>query len=115
MALRREGGAWVARTEPVWPGYVLAEPVLGADALELGPVGQLTRLESALVRRLGGTSHVIQPSQGRIENGQLVVLFGPLMGLEPFVRRIDRHRRLAWLEPEPGRAIPVGLEVTSKS
>ncbi len=115
MALRREGGTWVAHVEPVWPGYVLADPAPGVDPAELAPLGQLTQLESALVRRLGGATHVIPVSEGRIQNGQLTVLFGPLMGLEPLVRRIDRHKRLAWLEPEPGRAIPVGLEVTSKS
>lgn len=115
LVLRREAGAWVVRTEAVWPGYVLAEPAAGVSAEDLGATGSLTPAESALVRRLGGASHVISLSQGRIENGALNVLFGPLMGLEGLVRRIDRHRRTAWLEPEPGRRIPVGLEVTSKS
>ena len=115
LALRREGGTWVARVEPVWPGYVLVEPEHGVTAEDLGAIGQLSLKESALVRKLGGQSHVIPVSEGRIQNGQLTVLFGPLMGLEPLVRKIDRHKRLAWLELEPGRRIPVGLEVTSKS
>ncbi|MDM8270171.1 hypothetical protein [Thermophilibacter provencensis] len=115
VALRREGGTWVAHVEPLWQGYVLAEPAPGVTAEDLGAVGQLSQLESALVRRLCGSSHVIPVSEGRIQSGQLTVLFGPLMGLEPLVRKIDRHKRLAWLEPEPGRRIPVGLEVTSKS
>lgn len=113
--MRREGGAWVARAESVWPGYVLAEPAPGADPGALDAVGALTPAESALVRRLGGAAHVVQASQGRIVGGRLVVDFGPLVGLEPLVVHIDRHRRLAWLEPEPGRSIAVGLEVTSKS
>lgn len=115
VTLRRESGIWVARTAPLWPGYLLATPTSPDAADKLGAAGTLTLLESALVRRLGGSSHVIQASQGRIDNGQLRVLFGPLAGLEPLVRRIDRHRRLAWLEPEPGRSIAVGLEVTSKT
>ena len=115
MALRRVRGTWIAAAEPVWPGYVLAEPAEGADPEDLGAVGALGGLESALVRRLGGSSHVIQVSQGRIEDGELRVLFGPLAGLEPLVAHIDRHRRLAWLEPEPGRRLAVGLEVTSKT
>ena len=115
MALRRVRGTWIASAEPVWPGYVLAEPAEVADLEELGAVGALGGLESALVRRLGGSSHVIQVSQGRIEDGELRVLFGPLAGLEALVAHIDRHRRLAWLEPEPGRRFAVGLEVTSKT
>lgn len=115
VVLRREAGTWVARAEPVWPGYVLAEPAPGLAADDLAAVGALTTAESALVRRLGGASHVVQASQGRIEAGRLVVDFGPLVGLEPLVAKVDRHRRLAWLEPEPGRSFAVGLEVTSKS
>lgn len=110
---------WVARTESVWPGYVLAEPARGTDAVhvaeELVAVGTLTAGESALVRRLGGDAHVIQPSQGRITDGELTVLFGPLMGLEPLVTKIDRHKRLAWLAVGQGGGLPVCLEVTSKS
>ena len=113
VVLRREGGTWVLRTEPVWPGYVLAEPACGFGADDLDSVGALTPAESALARRLGGASHVIQASQGRIEAGRLVVDFGPLVGLEPLVTKVDRHCRLAWLGP--GRGIAVGLEVTSKS
>ena len=115
IVLRREAGTWVARAEAVWPGYVLAEPAPGMDADTLAAVGALTTAESALVRRLGGASHAIQASQGRIEAGRLVVDFGPLVGLERLVTKIDRHRRLAWLGPEPGRSFAVGLEVTSKS
>ncbi|HIZ46132.1 MAG TPA: antitermination protein NusG [Candidatus Olsenella pullistercoris] len=115
VTLFREGGIWVARTAALWPGYVLSAPAHPRAAEKLGAIGSLTPLESALVRRLGGSSHVIQISQGRIEDGRLRVLFGPLMGLEPLVRRIDRHRRMAWLEAEPGRSVSVGLEVTSKT
>lgn len=119
MELHRIRGAWVVEARSAWPGYVLVEPASGVDPSELadalGAVGALTSLESALVRRLGGATHVIQISQGRIVDGRLAVDFGPLAGLEPLISRIDRHRRLAWLEPEPGRAIAVGLEVTSKS
>lgn len=115
VTLRRAGGVWVAAAEPVWPGYVLAGAASQEAVEELGAVGSLTAAESALVRRLGGSAHVIQLSQGHIADGRLVVDFGPLMGLEALVTRIDRHRRLAWLEPEPGRRLAVGLEVTSKS
>ena len=115
VTLRRAGGVWVAAAEPVWPGYVLADAASQEAVEELGAVGSLTAAESALVRRLGGSAHVIQLSQGHIAGGRLVVDFGPLMGLEALVARIDRHRRLAWLEPEPGRRLAVGLEVTSKS
>ena len=118
VTLRRESGVWVARTEPLWPGYVLAEVSPNADEKPLASLriaGALTASESALVRALGADVRPVPVSEGVIENGRLRVQFGPLAGLEPLVRRVDRHRRLAWLDAGSGRQLAVGLEVTAKS
>ena len=118
MVLRRESGIWIAHAEPLWPGYVLAMAATGVtqdDHARLGASGQLSATESALLDRLCGPDHVIPISEGVIEGGRLRVQFGPLAGLEPLVRRIDRHRRLAWLDAGSGRQLAVGLEVTAKS
>ena len=47
----------------------------------------------------------------------MVVLSGPLKGNEGLIRKIDRHKRKAWLEIEMfGRTVEmqVGLEVVGK-
>ena len=57
-------------------------------------------------------------STGIIENSQIRILEGPLVGMEGTIRKIDRHKRKAWLEIEMfGRTVEmqVGLEVIAKS
>ena len=56
-------------------------------------------------------------SEGIIEHSQVKVMSGPLMGKEGYIRKIDRHKRKAWLEMEMfGRtqSIQVGLEIVAK-
>ncbi len=56
-------------------------------------------------------------SEGIIENDRVVVTSGPLKGNEGLIRKIDRHKRKAWLEIEMfGRTVEmqVGLEVVGK-
>lgn len=77
--------------------------------------------------KLCGNDKVIQMSRGRICSGSLVITDGPLAGYERSIRKIDRHKRTAWLEmPGDGveadrseefpmfRRICVGLEVYEK-
>ena len=54
---------------------------------------------------------------GLIENGTVTVTEGPLTGMEGCIRRIDRHKRKAWLEIDMfGRTMEmeVGLEIIEK-
>lgn len=56
-------------------------------------------------------------SSGIIENDRVRILSGPLMGMEGNIRRIDRHKRIAYLEIEMfGRTVEmkVGLEIIKK-
>ena len=57
-------------------------------------------------------------STGVIEGDEVVVLNGPLMGRTSLIKKIDRHKRLAYLELEMlGRkkTIKVGLEIIAKN
>lgn len=52
-----------------------------------------------------------------IEGDRIVILKGPLMNQAGLIRRIDRHKRLAYLEMEiMGRkkTVKVGLEIVKK-
>lgn len=56
-------------------------------------------------------------SSGIIENDRVQILSGPLMGMEGNICRIDRHKRMAYMEIEMfGRTVEmkVGLEIIRK-
>ena len=56
-------------------------------------------------------------SEGFIENDRVVITSGPLQGNEGLIRKIDRHKRKAYLEIDMfGRKLKtqVGLEIVRK-
>lgn len=125
-------GEWHTRERILFPGYVFLvtdhleelydslKEVIGSTRLigtgeEIVP---LSEEEVALLLRLGKEEQLVEMSTGIIENSQIRILEGPLMGLEGTIRKIDRHKRKAWLEIEMfGRTVEmqVGLEVIAKS
>lgn len=63
-------------------------------------------------------SHCVRMSEGYIEGDKVIVTRGPLLGLEGDIRKIDRHKRRAYLDATMfGRTMPisVGLEVVRKT
>ncbi len=63
-------------------------------------------------------SHCVRMSEGYIEGDEVRVTRGPLMGSEGRIRKIDRHKRRAYIETTMfGRTImaSVGLEVFRKT
>ena len=77
-------------------------------------------LDEAEVRFLlefGMGEQIVSMSEGIIENDNVVVITGPLKGNEGLIRKIDRHKRRAYLEIEMfGRKIEtqVGLEIVAR-
>lgn len=60
---------------------------------------------------------LVDESIGIMEGDKVIVLDGPLVGLESYIRKIDRHKRLAWIEFNifgEIRIISVPLEIISK-
>lgn len=77
----------------------------------------LTDSEVLLLQKLGGDDQIVETSIGTMEQDQILITRGPLKGLEGYIKKIDRHKRTAWLELEMmGRTIEakVGLEVVEK-
>ena len=77
----------------------------------------LSQEEIDLLLRMGSDSQLVEMSSGIIENDRVQVLSGPLKGMEGSIRKIDRHKRMAYLEVEMfGRTVEmkVGLEIVSK-
>lgn len=130
---KRKSSQWEKVRELVFPGYLF----LVTD----DPEGAYTRLRQApvLMRMLASAgdeflplsdeeidwiralaapeTHVVEMSEGFIEGDKVVVTSGPLRGREAQISKIDRHKRLAWLDMRMfgrNKSIKVGLEIVSK-
>lgn len=129
---KRIRGEWTTQKKVLFPGYVfmISENVKRLYE-ELKKVVGLTRLigtgeeivplkeeEVEFLESFGGENQIVEMSEGIIEHSQVRILSGPLQGKEGYIRKIDRHKRKAWLETEMfGRRqnIQVGLEIVAKT
>ena len=77
----------------------------------------LSQEEVELLQKLGKEEQLVAMSTGIIENDQVIILTGPLQGMEGYIRKINRHKRKAWISIEMfGRSMDmeVGLEIIKK-
>lgn len=128
---RKIRGEWTVLKKILFPGYVFAitqdmeklyqqqKKVIGLTKL-LGTgreIIPLTEKEVAFLTRFGGEDQIVTMSEGIIIGSKVIVNSGPLQGMEGYIRKIDRHKRKAYLEiPFFGRTqnIQVGLEIVEK-
>lgn len=128
---KRFQGEWHIQERILFPGYVflIAEnpeklvnglrKVIGLTKL-IGTGDEIVPLvqeEIDLLMKIGTDKQLVEISFGIIENDRVQILAGPLMGMEGNIRRIDRHKRIAYLEIEMfGRTVEmkVGLEIIRK-
>lgn len=131
-AMKRFQGQWQKRTEILFPGYLfLVTDYADRLAQELRAVPAFTRLLSnngkfiplnadevawisAFTER---GSRIIGMSEGVIEGAKVIVFRGPLMNHGGLIRKIDRHKRIAYLDVEMfGRTmtVKVGMEIVRK-
>lgn len=130
---RREKGQWQTVRETLFPGYlfVRTDDIQQVSA-RLASVPAFTRLlgksderilplspdEVAWITSLmESVTKVVEASVGVIEGDHVVVTSGPLKGHEALISRVDRHKRLAYLDMRMfGRTktIKVGLEIVRK-
>lgn len=125
-------GEWKIQKKILFPGYVFLVSEEPENLyMQLKQVPSLTKLlgignevvplkedEEEFLRVFGGEGQVVPMSEGIIENSKVVVKSGPLAGKEGYIRKIDRHKRKAYLEvPMFGRMqkVQMGLEIISKS
>lgn len=128
---RKYRGEWRICERILFPGYLFLvsehldelyqglKHVIGLTKL-LGTGREVIGLSQEEVRfllRFGGDEQIVKFSQGLIEQSHVRVLSGPLQGMEGYIRKIDRHKRKAYLEiPMFGRVlnVEVGLEIVEK-
>ena len=130
-AVWRIRGGCKVHTELLFPGYIFiisGEVECLYQALKQVPqltkllgVGEkwtpMTKEDVAIIEALSGEERVVKHSEGYIACNKVTITSGPLMGMEALIRRIDRHKRMAWMEIEIfGRKIEIqaGLEIISK-
>lgn len=130
--MKRYLGEWHKEKKRLFPGYIfVVTDEIAALYTELNKIQgfakilgdqtcllPLTEREVSFIRRFGGEEHVVGMSWGMIENDEVMIMEGPLKGLEGCIRRIDRHKRRAEIEIEMfGRTVnaTVGIEIVRKS
>lgn len=124
-------GVWQTQKQILFPGYVFVvtsdiqnlheelKKVIGLTKLigtgrEIVPISEN---EKEFLLGFGGEEQVVQMSEGIIIGSQVIIHSGPLKGKEGYIRKIDRHKRKAWLElPLLGgmQNVQVGLEIVCK-
>ncbi len=134
---KRYAGAWQLCREVLFPGYVFVETKIPEQFRgQLHKVPSMTRIltsgdveeryfiplsdeeKTVISAFLGDDDYVMRMSEGIIEGDKVVILKGPLMNGEAVVKKIDRHKRLAYLEiPMFGRQLTIkaGLEIIKKN
>lgn len=128
---RRVQGRWLLQRKILFPGYVFMVTPNGALLHEqLKTIIGLTKIlgtgdtmvalkneEVAFLEHFGGRGQVVAMSEGIIAGTQVIITDGPLKGYEGYIKKIDRHKRKAWLElPMFGRLqrVQVGVEIVRK-
>lgn len=129
--MKRYHGKWHKETKILFPGYIfLVSPDKEKLFFQLKKVMGLTKLigtgdevvplteeEIHFLLEFGKDEQIVEMSEGIIENDQVIITRGPLKGHEGLIKKIDRHKRKAYLEMEMfGRKLEtqVGLEVVVK-
>ena len=130
--MRHRAGEWVKAQEILFPGYlfvVTSDP--GELFARLANVPAFTRLlgsdegfvpladdEVKLIHAFSGDGHIIEMSEGVIEGDRVRILRGPLRDRDAIIRKIDRHKRAAYVTMFlMGREtnVKLGLEIVRKS
>ncbi len=126
-------GFWDEVEEKLFPGYIF---MISDDAnklfQELKKVPEITKLlgkygqdifplnedEIVFLKSFGKDDHIVNMSIGYIEGDKIFVSGGPLKNKEGIIKKVDRHKRLAFIEVEFLGQITnakVGLEIIKKN
>lgn len=129
--MKRYHGKWHKERRILFPGYVFLvsdakdklpfalKRVMGLTKLIKadGEILPLTEAEVDFLLDFGKEEQVVGMSKGIIVNDKVIIQTGPLKGNEGLIKKIDRHKRKAWLELNLlGRTVEtqVGLEIVEK-
>ena len=127
----KKKGEWIQTEKNMFPGYFFVDTDdIEELALQLQKVEgfstvltvnkkfyPLTGKDAELTEDLYNNKGIFDVSKGIIEGDEIVITSGPLKGQEGLIKRIDRHKRLAYLEFVMFDQVvkgAVGLEIIEK-
>ena len=130
VQIRRKGD-WVYTEKDMFPGYFFVDTDDVEElSLELRKIEGFSTIltvdkkfcpmsgkDAEQVEELYQNHGIFDVSKGIIEGDQIIVTSGPLMGQEGLIRKIDRHKRVAYLEFDMFDQVikgSVGLEIVEK-
>lgn len=130
---KKYGNTWKYKKEVLFPGYVFVETKIPSFfQSELRKINRMTKIlrdgnenfipltdeDKTIINAFAGNDdYVMKMSEGIIEGEKIIILKGPLMGYSGFVKKIDRHKKIAYLTISMfGRNITLkaGLEIVKK-
>lgn len=130
--LKRYQGKWHQVEDILFTGYVFLisdrieelfhelsripelTKLLGNDGDNIYP---LTKKDIVFLEKFINDDYLLDMSTGYIEGDKVVIRDGPLVGYEGFITKIDRHKRIAYLDLflfDQQLSTKVGLEIISK-
>lgn len=130
--MKRIKSVWRKRIEVLMPGYVfvvtknpskLKAQLRGVPRFThlLGNDDMFTPLDDRDIAFINAftssENRTVKMSTGVVEGDDVIILNGPLMGRAGWIKKIDRHKRLAYLKVEMlGRAatVKLGIEIVAK-
>ncbi len=127
----RKEGKFITIKEPLFPGYIfIISDEIEKVAAAIWRISRFKRIlrtgdsfspmdegEVRVYRGLTDENFNISLSKGFIEGDAITVTEGPLKGFEGFIKKIDRHKRMAFIElPFLGKntRIRIPLEIVDK-
>ncbi|MBQ5968003.1 MAG: antiterminator LoaP [Clostridiales bacterium] len=131
VLLMKRNGNWEKVEKPLFPGYFFVDTDdIEKLVIELCKVEGFNKVltvdkefiplcgkDAELVERLSAKAGLFDMSEGIIEGDKIIVTKGPLMGQEGRIKKVDRHKRMAYLEFTMFNQVihgTVGLEIVEK-
>lgn len=74
--------------------------------------------EAKVLMKFGREKHMVEMSTGFIEGDTIYIMEGPLMNNEGIIKKIDRHKRIAYIELKLFNQLTtaqIGLEIIRKN
>ena len=128
---KRIRGEWQNVETKLFPGYLFFDTQDCEDLyFRLKKITELTKIlksadrfaplpahEDRILDRMLGKNHVLEMSEGIIVGDEVRISTGPLSQLSGSIKKIDRHKRTAYVEIEfmgEKKTIKAGLEIVDK-
>lgn len=133
VSKKKYNGQWKEVKEVLFKGYVfLMSDYIEELYIELKKVPDLTKMigkkkdviypltkgETEFLKTFTNDKHIVDMSTGFIEGQMIHITDGPLQGKEGLITKIDRHKRIAYLNLNIFNndiTAKVGLEIISKT